>query len=170
MLPLPRSAALMMLEHQARSLHTGPRSFVFATASGRALGQRNALRALYTAQERARDEDGRPTFPELFEQDDRGDLVVDDRAEYVPSALPRRELPPLPDLTALWETVAASDGTTDDGVVLNRLAAAEAELSAYRRSLHERLDDATSELIARYRDEPALALRALPVKGGHPVA
>ena len=80
------------------------------------------------------------------------------------------ELPPLPDLTALWETVAASDGTADDGAVLSRLAAAEAELSAYRRSLHERLDDATSELIARYRDEPALALRALPVKGGHPVA
>jgi hypothetical protein len=80
------------------------------------------------------------------------------------------ELPPLPDLTALWETVAAVDGTHDEDAVLNRLAAAEAELSAYRRSLHERLDDATSELIARYRDEPALALRALPLKGGRPVA
>ena len=80
------------------------------------------------------------------------------------------ELPPLPDLTALWETVTAADGTADEDTVLNRLAAAEAELSAYRRSLHERLDDATSELIARYRDEPALALRALPVKGGYPAA
>lgn len=81
------------------------------------------------------------------------------------------QLPPLPDLTALWETVAeAGDGTTDDAGLVARLAAAEAELSAYRRSLHERLDDATCELIARYRDEPALALRALPLKGGHPAA
>jgi hypothetical protein len=81
------------------------------------------------------------------------------------------DLPPLPDLTALWETVAAQEeGTADGQAVLTRLAAAEAELSAYRRSLHERLDDATSELIARYRDEPSLALRALPVKGGHPAA
>jgi hypothetical protein len=79
------------------------------------------------------------------------------------------ELPPLPDLTALWETVAAQGaGTADEDAVLRRLTAAEAELSAYRRSLHERLDDATSELIARYRDHPALALRALPLKEGNP--
>lgn len=77
------------------------------------------------------------------------------------------ELPPLPDLTALWESVA-EDG--DDTALLRRLADAEAELSAYRRSLHERLDDATSELIARYRDEPALALRALPLPGSPALA
>ncbi len=76
-------------------------------------------------------------------------------------------LPPLPNLAALWETVAEDD---DDTALLGRLAAAEAELSAYRRSLHERLDDTTSELIARYRDEPALALRALPLKGTRGVA
>ncbi len=70
--------------------------------------------------------------------------------------------PPLPDLAVLWESMAAAD---DDPTLLGRLAAAEAELSAYRRTLHERLDHATSELIARYRDEPALALRALPLKG-----
>jgi hypothetical protein len=68
-------------------------------------------------------------------------------------------LAPLPDLTALWETEGSDDVET-----LTRLAAAEAELSAYRRSLHERLDDATSELIARYREEPELALRALPLR------
>ncbi len=77
------------------------------------------------------------------------------------------ELPPLPDLSALWETVDVED---DDPATLARLATAEAELSAYRRSLHERLDDATSELIARYRDEPALALRALPLPRGAGVA
>lgn len=71
------------------------------------------------------------------------------------------ELAPLPDLTVLWET--PSDGTDDSGSLLRRLADAEHQLSSYRRSLHERLDAATGELIARYRDEPALALRALPL-------
>ena len=42
--------------------------------------------------------------------------------------------------------------------------------SAYRRSLHERLDDATSELIARYREEPALSLCALPLPSNSDVA
>jgi anti-sigma-K factor RsiG len=69
---------------------------------------------------------------------------------------------PLPDLAVLWESVA---GAGSDAL-LTRLAAAEAELSAYRRCLHERLDDATSELIARYRDEPGLALCALPLPRG----
>jgi hypothetical protein len=77
------------------------------------------------------------------------------------------DLPPLPDLTALWESVAEDE---DDTALLARLASAESELSAYRRSLHERLDDATCELIARYRDEPALALRALPLPGRPSVA
>src|SRR4051794_22429055 len=54
-LPLPRAAALMLLEHKARSSYTGPRAFVFSTSSGRPLSQRNVLRALYRAQERARD-------------------------------------------------------------------------------------------------------------------
>ena len=63
---------------------------------------------------------------------------------------------------------AATCGTDD--ALLVRLAAAEAELSAYRRSLHERLDDATSELIARYREEPALSLCALPLRGTSDVA
>ena len=70
-------------------------------------------------------------------------------------------VPPLPDLTVLWESGAAGNAADDDMVV--RLAAAEIELSAYRRALHERLDDATSELIARYREQPALALCALPL-------
>jgi hypothetical protein len=66
-------------------------------------------------------------------------------------------LPPVPDLAVLWQSESA------DGEVLTRLADAEHALSAYRRSLHERLDAATGELISRYRDEPALALRALPL-------
>lgn len=76
-------------------------------------------------------------------------------------------IPPLPNLAVLWES--SSDLDSDDRL-LPRLAAAEVELSSYRRSLHERLDDATSELIARYREEPALALRALPLPGSSDVA
>ena len=100
-LPLPRTAALMLLEHRARSSHTGPRSFVFATKTGRAVSQRNVLRALYQAQERARTPEGTPTFPELFEHDAHGHLIVSEHGEYVLRRVPRRELPPLPDFHAL---------------------------------------------------------------------
>jgi len=71
-------------------------------------------------------------------------------------------LPPVPDLAVLWQREAGADSADSD--VLARLADAEHELSAYRRGLHDRLDAATGELIARYRDDPALALRALPLR------
>jgi integrase len=100
-LPLPRSAALMLLEHKARTAApTSPRSYVFGTRTGRPLGQRNVLRALYRAQERARTSEGLPTFPELFEHDARGQLVLDGDGNYVPRVVKRRELQ-LPDFHAL---------------------------------------------------------------------
>jgi integrase len=100
-LPLPRSTALMLLEHKARTpAPTSPRSFVFGTRTGRPLGQRNVLRALYRAQERARDPQGLPTFPELFEHDERGHLVVDEHGDYLLRDVKRRELR-LPDFHAL---------------------------------------------------------------------
>jgi integrase len=100
-LPLPRATARMLLEHKARTrAPTGPRSFVFATRDGKALGQRNLLRTLYIAQERARDAAGRPTFPELFEHDERGHLVVDEHGEYLRRKVKRRQLR-LPDFHAL---------------------------------------------------------------------
>lgn len=78
------------------------------------------------------------------------------------------EVPPLPDLTVLWE----SEMAIGDDVLVGKLSEAERRLSAYRRELHRRLDEATGELISRYRDEPALALRALPLqrsRQGQPV-
>jgi hypothetical protein len=69
---------------------------------------------------------------------------------------------PLPDLAVLWETTPG--GTGDHAVMVTRLTAAEHALSTYRRELHEKLDAATGELIARYRDEPALALQARPLR------
>jgi hypothetical protein len=69
---------------------------------------------------------------------------------------------PLPDLAVLWETTPGGAG--DHSGMVARLTDAEQELSGYRRSLHERLDAATGELISRYRDEPALALKVLPLR------
>jgi integrase len=100
-LPLPRSTALMLLEHKARTpAPTSPQSFVFAARTGRPLHQRNVLRALYRAQERARDADGLPTFPQLFAKDERGRLVVDEDGGYVLGNVKRRDLR-LPDFHAL---------------------------------------------------------------------
>jgi hypothetical protein len=62
----------------------------------------------------------------------------------------------------LWETTPGTE--TDHALLIARLTDAEKELSTYRRSLHERLDAATGELISRYRDQPALALKALPLR------
>jgi integrase len=138
-LPLPRSAAVMMLEHKARTAAPdGPRAFVFATGSGRPLGQRNVLRALYTAQERARRRDGTPTFPELFEHDERGHLVVDDEGHYVPNGLPRRELPPLPDFHALRHTAAMDCEDAEEARDLLRHKNSNVTRAVYRRHFGDR--------------------------------
>jgi integrase len=91
-LPLPRTAAVLLLKHKVRSSHTGPKAFVFASRTGRALSQRNVLRALYRAQEQARTPGGQPTFPELFEHDERGHLVISEDGAFVPNDIPRKKL------------------------------------------------------------------------------
>jgi hypothetical protein len=78
--------------------------------------------------------------------------------------LPVDDIPPLPDLAGLWERqVDAQDAAAIAALEVD-LAAAERQLSDYRNVLHQRLGAATSELIARYRDEPALCLTALPLQ------
>ena len=74
--PIPRELALVLTRHKLASRDTGPEAFVFATRSGRPLGQRNVQRALSKAQQRATDETGRPTFPVLHEVDAEGRLVT----------------------------------------------------------------------------------------------
>ena len=78
--------------------------------------------------------------------------------------LPMSDIPPLPDLASLWERQV----DPSDAAALARLEAdlddAEKQLSSYRHALHIRLGEATSELIARYRDEPNLCLTALPTQ------
>ena len=86
---LPRELARMLAEHKLSSLSTQPRDFVFASRSGRALFQRNVMRALRRAQQDAVDEHGRPTFPVLRETDRHGRPAST-------SARCRAELPQLP--------------------------------------------------------------------------
>ncbi len=73
--PIPRELALLLTRHKLASPDTTPDAFVFSTRSGRPLGQRNVQRALRTAQERARDENGQPTFPVLHETDSDGQPI-----------------------------------------------------------------------------------------------
>jgi integrase len=73
--PIPRELALVLARH-LRSVHD-PRSeaFVFATRTGRPLGQRNVARELRKAQQRATDERGQPTFPVLHQADASGSPI-----------------------------------------------------------------------------------------------
>jgi outer membrane protein TolC len=78
--------------------------------------------------------------------------------------LPIDDIPPLPDLAGLWERQVDPTNEASIAALEVDLADAEKTLSEYRSALHKRLGAATSELIARYRDEPGLCLTALPVQ------
>lgn len=69
-------------------------------------------------------------------------------------------LPPLPDLADLWQRMEPQD-SQGRAELLALLREAEVRLSEYRNELHVRIDHVTRELIARYRENPALALIAL---------
>lgn len=99
---IPRTLAAMLLAHKARSPHSLPESFVFATRSGRAIGQRNVLRELRRAMSAATDGVARPTFPVLHEVDGKGD----------PVPVPRGAVPNFHGFrhTAASEAIAAGDG------------------------------------------------------------
>jgi integrase len=102
---LPRSLVSMLLIHRAASAHSQEGSFVFATRTGRALGQRNVLRELRRAMTAASDEDGRPVFPVLH--------AVDDDGRRLP--VPRGAVPNFHAFrhTAASEAIAAGDGAEE---------------------------------------------------------
>lgn len=77
--------------------------------------------------------------------------------------LPLDDVPPLPDLGELWERQVAQDDPEGVATLVEDLVDAEAQLSQYRTALHRQLEDATADLIARYRDQPGLCLAALPL-------
>jgi len=73
------------------------------------------------------------------------------------------DLPPLPDLAGLWDREPVPGADLHNDALAHDLVKAEAQLSAYRSALHQRLSGATGELIARYREEPLQCLSALPL-------
>jgi hypothetical protein len=70
-------------------------------------------------------------------------------------------LPDLPILQEMWVTELDPNDAEAVADALRRLRVAEKQLTDYRHALHVRLDDATTELIGRYREDPASALVAL---------
>lgn len=107
-----------------------------------------------------------------------GSTTVDDLrgvfAERAPSTrrtalvevMPVDDMPPLPDLADLWSREPDPTDEASIGKLVEELTNAEKQLSAYRSALHRQLAAATSELIARYREQPDLCLSALPVAPG----
>jgi hypothetical protein len=76
-----------------------------------------------------------------------------------------RAADPLPDLPVLSEMWMTEVDRHDAGQVedaLSRLRTAEQQLTTYRHALHERIDEATRELIVRYRENPLAALAIIP--------
>jgi len=100
--------------------------------------------------------------------DNLRDVLADVRVTTTRAALvemvadPNGELIDLPDLSALWtREVDFGDPVATEALIL-ALEEAETQLSDYRTALHKRIAAATTELIARYREEPTLCLIALP--------
>ena len=75
-------------------------------------------------------------------------------------------VPPLPLLEELWERQVEPADEAGRRAFEDDLRVAEQELSAYRSALHDRIGQATGELIARYRESPELCLSALPLDRG----
>lgn len=71
-------------------------------------------------------------------------------------------LPELPELSEVWENEVDPHDEAAVSAAVERLRDAEGQLTEYRKALHERIDEATGELIVRYREDPSAALRALP--------
>jgi hypothetical protein len=78
------------------------------------------------------------------------------------------DIPPLPLLEELWERRVGADDVAGRASFEDDLRSAERQLSAYRAALHDRIGQATGELIARYRESPALCLTVLPLDRGAP--
>lgn len=84
------------------------------------------------------------------------------RIAYLP-VQPVEGAAPLPELPWLWQHLA-HPGSGDNDALAAALNAAEVELSTYRGELHGQIDAVTGQLIARYREDPSMALTALPTR------
>ena len=71
-------------------------------------------------------------------------------------------LPDLPILSEMWVIEVDPHDTARVEDALARLRTAEQQLTTYRRALHDHIDEATRELILRYRENPLAALSVIP--------
>lgn len=82
--------------------------------------------------------------------------------------LPEDDEPPLPRLAELWERPVDLGDPASCAELAEALREAEQQLSEYRATLHVRIGEATTDLIARYREAPELCLSALPLPPARP--
>jgi integrase len=143
--PIPRELALLLARHKLESRYSRASDFVFCSRTGRAIGQRNVIRALRTAQRLARDENGNPTFPELHARD----------ADGRPCPVPRGVLPSMHSFrhTAASRALLAGESVDEIAFLLGHRNANVTravyvhELADARRRTMRR-----SRMIAEYRD------------------
>lgn len=91
-----------------------------------------------------------------------GDTGTGRARRFLASVRTADPLPDLPDLAQMWATEVDMHDTEQVAEALERLRTAGDQLGLYRAALHARLDEASAELIRRYRENPLLALTILP--------
>ncbi len=91
-----------------------------------------------------------------------GDTGTGQTRQALVSVRAAEPLPELPELTEMWATDVDPHDAAHVADAVERLRGAERQLTAYRRALHQRIDEATAELIARYRENPVAALAVIP--------
>ena len=91
-----------------------------------------------------------------------GDTASGHSRRALVSVKPGDPLPELPQLDEMWGTHVDPDDETQTTDAVEGLRTAERQLTEYRHALHERIDEATRELILRYRDDPRAALALIP--------
>ena len=90
-----------------------------------------------------------------------GDTAAGHNRTALVSLRAAEPLPELPILEEMWITELDHGDAAAVQDAVRRLREAADRLAVYRNALHERLDGVTTELIRRYRDNPASALVAL---------
>lgn len=91
-----------------------------------------------------------------------GDTGTGQARRFLASVRAADPLPDLPDLAEMWVTEVDVHDPEQVANALERLRSAEGQLTLYRRALHSRIDEASADLIRRYREDPLLALTILP--------
>jgi hypothetical protein len=104
---------------------------------------------------------GSLTLPQLIKV--LGDTGTGASRTALSSIQPADPLPDLPESEWMWVTEIDHHDPAAVAEATARLRAAEEKLTNYRKALFERIDEATAELIVRYREDPAAALSVLPL-------